>query len=185
MLTKDSEFNRTKACGKSFLQLKIFLTQAPILQGLKWSLPFHIHTDASDYTIGVVLGHKDNSIENAIYFISKNLQRPELIYTVTEKELLAVAYALNKFRHYVTGYQIFFHIDHAAIRYLMNKPTISGRLARWLLLLQEFDITIIDKPGRANVIVDFLSRLQSTTSLKVIDDYFLDENLFSIVAHTP
>ena len=53
-----------------------------------------------------------------------------------EKELLVVVYALNKFRHYITGYPIFVHTNHAAIKYLMKKPTIIGRLARWLLLLQ-------------------------------------------------
>ena len=63
---------------------------------------------------------------------------------MTEKELLVVVYALKKIQHYITGYSIFVHIDHATIKYLMNKPTIIGRLARWLLLLQELDITTID-----------------------------------------
>lgn len=87
----------------------------------------------------------------------------------------------------MSGYQIFIHTDHATIKYLMKKPVISGRLARWLLLLQEFDITIIDKPGRANVVADFLSRLQSAAPVEheVIDDRFPYEHLFSIVAHTP
>lgn len=77
---------------------------------------------------------------------------------VTKKEMLAVIYALNKFRHYITGYKVFVYIDHAGIRYLMNKPSISERLARWILLMQEFDITI-DKMRNANAVADFLSRL--------------------------
>ena len=92
---------------------------------------------------------------------------------MTKKELLAVVYALNKFWHYITGYSIFVHTDHAKIKYLMNKPAITGRLARWLLLLQEFDITIVDKLGRSNVVADYLSRIHhddnDTTS---IDDLF-------------
>ena len=67
---------------------------------------------------------------------------------MTEKEFLAVVYALNKFWHYIIGYPIYVHTNHATIKYLMNKPAITGRLARWLLLLQEFDITIVDKPGK-------------------------------------
>ena len=73
---------------------------------------------------------------------------------MSEKELLAIVYALKKFQHYITGYPIFVHTDHATIKYLMNKPTIIGRLARWLLLLQEFDITIIDKPRKENMVAD-------------------------------
>lgn len=104
LLTKDSQFEWTEASEKSFLQLKDLLTKAPVLQNPKWNLSFHIHADASDFGIGAVLNQKENSVEHAIYFISKNLQGPKLNYTITEKELLAVVYALNKFRHYVTGY---------------------------------------------------------------------------------
>ena len=65
-------------------------------------------------------------VEHAIYYISINLQGAKYNYIVTKKELLAIIYALNKFRHYVIGYQIFVHIDHSTIKYLMNKPTIFG-----------------------------------------------------------
>lgn len=111
----------------------------------------------SDHAIRAVLGYKEDSIEHAIYFINKNLQGAELNYIVTTKELLVVIFALNKFFHYIKGYQIFVHMDHAAIKYLANKPTIIGCLARWLLLLQEFDITIADKPVKSNVVTYFLS----------------------------
>ena len=100
--------------------------------------------------------------------------------------MLAVVYALRKFWHYITGYSIFVHTDHAAIKYLMNKPTITGRLARWLLLLQEFDITIVDKPGRANVVADYLSRIHhDDNDNTLIDDAFPDEYLFHIFVQTP
>jgi hypothetical protein len=91
---------------------------------------------------------------------------------------------LLKFRHYVTGYQVFVHIDHAAIRYLMNKPDINGRIIRWLLLLQQFDLTILDKPGKQNVVADFLSRLTIPTEGDMIDDHFPDEHLFAISTQT-
>lgn len=67
----------------------------------------------------------------------------------------------------------------------MNKSSNSGRLAWWLFLMQEFDINIIDKPGKANVVVDFLSRLQTKYDPTTIDDSFPNENLFSINVHTP
>ena len=59
----------------------------------------------------------------------------ELKYTVTEKEFLVVIYVINKFRHYITGYQVLLYTDHSAITYLANKPITNGRITRWLLLL--------------------------------------------------
>ena len=72
----------------------------------------------------------------------------KLNYIVTEKKFLAVIYAINKFWHYITGYSTFVHTDHSAIKYLMNKSVTNGRVTRWLMLLQEFDITIVDRPGK-------------------------------------
>lgn len=161
MFKKDSEFSWYSECDKSFLQLKKVLTKTPILRGLNWGFPFHIHIDASDYAIRVVLGEKEGAIEHAIYFISKNLQGEKFNYTMSEKDSLAIIYMLNKFRHYITGYEIFVHTDHSTIKYLMNKPVISGRVAKWLFLMQEFDITIVDKPRKVNVVADFLLSTQN------------------------
>eukprot|EP00253_Pinus_taeda_P034176 PITA_34176 len=108
----------------------------------------------------------------------------ELNYTVTEKEFLAIIYAINKFRHYITGYTTFVHTDHSAIKYLMNKSVTNARVTRWLLLLQEFDITIVDRPGKENVVVDFLSRLKTSENIPV-DDSFPDEYLFAVSAYSP
>ena len=70
---------------------------APILRGPNWALPFQIHIDASNKAIGAALGQVDQKLPYAIYFVSKNLSKAELNYTVTEKEFLAVVHALNKF----------------------------------------------------------------------------------------
>ena len=99
----------------AFEHLKQKLSETPILRGPNWSLPFHISTDASNSALGAILGQKENQIHYAIYFISKNLTPAELNYTVTEKEFLAVVHAVNKFRHYITGYEVFIHTDHSTI----------------------------------------------------------------------
>jgi hypothetical protein len=127
LLTKDVEFYWNNECQCVFYILKENLSSAPVLRGLKWNLPFHILTDASDSTIGVVLGQNGNILTYVIYFISKNLSLDELNYTVIEKDFLAVAYAINKFRHYFIGYEVFIHIDHYVVRYLMKKPTTNGK----------------------------------------------------------
>jgi hypothetical protein len=184
LMMKNVEFKWTKFCQEAFSTLKHQLSTAPILRGPDWTLPFHISSDASDTAIGAVLGQEEDHLPYAIYFISKNMSPAELNYTVTEKEFLAVIYAINKFRHYITGYSTFFHTDHSVIKYLMNKPITNARVTRWLLLLQEFDITIVDRPGKENVVADFLSRLTLNDD-NLVDDSFPDEYLFAVSAHSP
>ena len=159
LLGKDVEFKWTDNCQGALDELKDKMVSASILRGPNWALPFHIHIDASNKAIGAALGQVEEKLPYAIYFVRKNLSKVEMNYTVTEKEFLAVVHSLNKFRHYITGYQTFVHTDHAVIRYLMNKPDVNARIIKWLLLLQQFDLTIVDKPGKENVVVDFLSRL--------------------------
>eukprot|EP00253_Pinus_taeda_P021386 PITA_21386 len=184
LLTKDCEFKWDPDCQSAFEALKTRISEAPILRGPNWKLPFHISTDAPDTALGAVLGQKD-LVPYAIYYTSKNLTPTELNYTVTEKEFLAVVHAINKFRHYITGYENFVHTDHSAIRYLMKKPITNGRVTRWLLLLQEFNITVLDRPGKQNTVADFLSRIQNTKEDSPIEDKFPDEYLFAVTTKTP
>ena len=80
--------------------------------------------------VGGALGQKEESRTYAIYFISKKLTVVELNYTTTENEMLAIIHSVNKFWHYITGYEVFVHIDHSSIRYLMNKPITHCRVTR-------------------------------------------------------
>ena len=157
----------------------------PVLEGLKWKLPFHIHSDASDKEIGAILGQQEEKGPYAIYYIRNNFPGPNLNYMVTEKEFLVVVNAVNKFKDYIIGYQVIVHTNHATIRYLMKKIDVSGRVVRWLLLLQEFDFTIMDKPRKHNVVADFLYRLEHTTYQEMIEDAFLEEHLFVVSSKIP
>lgn len=135
LLGKDVEFIWANNCREALDTLKSKLVTTPILRCLNWDLPFHIHTDALNKVIGVALGQIDEKLPYAIYFVTKNLSKAELNYTVTEKELLAVVHSLNKFRHYIIAYQTFVHTNHAIIRYLINKLDVNICIIRWLLLL--------------------------------------------------
>jgi hypothetical protein len=135
LLTKDSDFVWTEDCDASFTRIKELVCSALILRGPDWALPFHIHMNASQTTVGVVLEQQEDKIPYAVYYVSKNLAPTELNYTLTEKEFLVVIYAINKFRHYITKYPTFVHTDHETIRYLMNKPITPVHITRWIFLL--------------------------------------------------
>ena len=101
--------------------------------------------DASDVAVGAVLGQRKNKVFHSIYYASKTLDFAQANYTVTEKEMLALVFAFDKFRSYLVGTKVIVFTDHAAIRYLFNKKDTKPRLIRWILLLQEFDLEIKDR----------------------------------------
>lgn len=137
--------------------------------------------DASDYDVGAVLGQRKERGLHVISYASKTLDNAQENYTTTEKELLAIVYAFDKFISYLVGTKCIVFTDHAAIRYLLSKKEAKPRLIRWILLLQEFDIEIRDKKGVENLDADHLSRIESTESdLVPINDSIPGEQLCEI-----
>jgi hypothetical protein len=142
--------------------------------------------DASDYAVGGVLGQRIDKLPHVIYYASRTLNNAQLNYSTIEKELLAVMFALDKFRSYLLGSKDIVYLDHAALRYLFSKKDAESHLIQWILLLQEVDIEIRDKKGSENVVADHLSRLtvDFTEEATPISETFPDEQLMHI-AHTP
>ena len=91
-----------------------------------------------------MLGQCRDKHHYAISYVSKTLTGPQLNYTTTKKELLAVVFAMDKFRSYLVGAKVIVYTDHAALKYLLTKKDAKARLIRWILLLQEFDLEIRD-----------------------------------------
>jgi hypothetical protein len=108
---------------------------APILVFPDWSKEFHVHLDASSIALGVVIAQPGaRYIDHLLAFASRKLSTTEINYTTTEREGLAMVYTLQKFHHYLLGGHFKIFTDHSALKYLVNKPMLGGRICIWLLL---------------------------------------------------
>ena len=131
LLAKDAVFEFDNVCLDAFETLKIALVSAPVLQPPNWEKPFEIIYDASNFAVGAVLGQRKEDKPYVICYASKLLDDAQINYTTTEKELLAIVYAFDKFRAYLVGQKV--------IVYLLSKKDAKPRILRWILMLQEFD----------------------------------------------
>ncbi|GJZ30014.1 reverse transcriptase domain-containing protein [Tanacetum coccineum] len=187
LLEKETLFIFSKECIEAFNILKKKLTEAPILVAPDWDLPFEIMCDASDYAVGAVLGQRKTKHFQPIHYASKTMTDAQAHYTTTEKELLAVVYAFEKFWPYLVLSKTIVYTDHSALKYLLAKQDAKPRLLWWILLLQEFDVIIRDKKGAENLAADHLSRLenphQGDLKKKEINETFPLETLGMISFH--
>ncbi|RDY02630.1 Retrovirus-related Pol polyprotein from transposon 17.6, partial [Mucuna pruriens] len=143
--------------------------------------------DASNSALGAVLGQRARAGQpvHVIAYASRTMDPAQQNYTTTEKELLAIVFALDKFRSHLLGSKVIVFSNHAALRYLLKKPDTKPRLIRWMLLLQEFNLEIKDKKGAENFVADHLSRIEKGSELMPIRDEFPDEQLLHVKMATP
>nr|GEU44270.1 reverse transcriptase domain-containing protein [Tanacetum cinerariifolium] len=132
-------------------------------------------TFQSDFVIGAVLGQRKTKHFQPIYYASKTMTEAQIHYTTTEKEMLTVVYAFEKFRPYLVLSKSIVYTDQPALKYLLNKQDAKPRLLRWVLLLQEFNITILDKKEYENLAAGHLSRLENPHK-DVLENKDINEN---------
>ncbi|KAL0742243.1 hypothetical protein Bca4012_083756 [Brassica carinata] len=180
LLCKEAAFSFDEDCLEAFKKIKGDLFSAPIVQPPDWDLPFEIMCDASDFAVGAVLGQKKDGKTHVIYYASQTLNDGQMRYATTEKEMLAIVFAFEKFRSYLVGSKAIVYTDHAALRHLLAKKDAKPRLLRWILLLQEFDLEIRDKPGIENEVADHLSRLRIEGGIP-IDEGLRQEHVMAII----
>nr|GEY18984.1 reverse transcriptase domain-containing protein [Tanacetum cinerariifolium] len=121
LLEKDTPFIFSKECVEAFQSLKRKLTEAPILIAPDWDMPFELMCDASDFAIGAVLGQRQEKHFRPIHYASKTMTEAESNYTTTEKEMLAVVYAFEKFRSYLIMNKSTVYTNHSVLKYLFAK----------------------------------------------------------------
>jgi len=137
--------------------------------------------DASSITLEEILTHLgEGDIDQPIAFSRRKLSDSEQNYNTTEREGLAIVYALQKFKHYLLHQHFNIFIDHSSLKYLVNKPMLEGRICRWLFLFQEFDFEVVVKHGRLNAGPNHLSSITNGEEPNNLEDNVFDAQLFSV-----
>ena len=155
---KESPLVWTPECQKAFEELKEKLIGPEIMAYPHDAGNFIIDTDASDFGIGAVLSQIQNEVPKVIAYASRSLNKSERNYCVTDKELLALKYFIEYFKHYLLGRQFLARTDHQALIWLFSLREPKGRIARWIEILSAYQFSIEYRPGKRHGNADAMSR---------------------------
>ena len=156
---------------KAFEALKLALCSAPVLARPDFSRPFEIQCDASEVALEAVLTQKNEAgEEHPILYLSRTLNKHKLNYRVSEKELLAVVWSIEKLRPYIEGYHFTVVTDHSALMWLKKLKDPTGRLARWAIELQQWDFEIVHRKGSQYQFPDASSRIHDGGIVKAFEE---------------
>lgn len=155
---KNVKFHWSDRQEEAFRSIKEHLVSAPVLSCPDFSLPFIVQTDASGFGLGAILSQKHPEGEKVICYLSRSLTKCERQYSTTERECLAVVWAIEKLRPYIEGSHFTVVTDHWSLKWLANLKEPNGRLARWSVKLQQYDFDVIHRKGAEHNGPDMLSR---------------------------
>jgi hypothetical protein len=153
------KFEWTEECQKSFEKLRDALTSAPVLTIADPNKHYILHTDASDFAMGAILMQEDaNGDLHVIAYASKTFNDAQKNYDTTDREALAVVWALEHFNTYCEGHKYTLLTDHQALSYIKSNKNEKKRIHRLALKLANYDVQLYYKPGKENHMADLLSR---------------------------
>lgn len=158
MLQKNRSFVWGPEEDTAFVKLKEALCKTPVLRSPDFNLPFKIYCDGSSLGTGGILVQDFSDGEHVIAYCSKTLKAREQKFSATELECLAVLHAVETFRPYIERYKFEVITDHNALLWLHKLKNPTGRLARWAVHLQQFDMKITHRKGSTMQAPDALSR---------------------------
>jgi hypothetical protein len=165
LLKKDVAWKWTEEAQEAFNTLKEKLSEFPIPRRLDFSKVFILHTDWSALGIGAIIGQLDEEgKEYVIAYASRSNNKAESNYSSYEGECLVVVWVVIHFRPYLYGTNFTLYTDHQPIKWLMTNDKLTGKLARWALILQEYEFKVIHQPGITHQNADTMSRRPLTTS---------------------
>lgn len=156
-LLKKEGFKLSDEASNAFCWLKLAMTTVPVLRLPDFSKPFVVETDASGTGIGAVLSQENRPVA----FISKAFSSSGRVKSVYERELLAIVFAVTKWRHYLTGNQFTIRTDQKSLRHLLEQRAVSVEQQKWASKLLGLNYTIEYRPGKENRVADALSRQQA------------------------
>ncbi|CAD6189835.1 unnamed protein product [Caenorhabditis auriculariae] len=157
---KDVPFEWTSTTEEAFETLKQKLVTCPVLQGPAIDQPFILESDASGIAVGAVLLQRKSPEEppHVIAYASRKLNKAERNYPPIESEALALVFAVTQFRTYILGLKTTAIVDHKPLTTLLRRRDLIGRLAKYQLVLSEYNLEIVYRPGPENFVGDALSR---------------------------
>ena len=159
LLGESTKFEFTEECKTAFEKLKQALVTAPILRYPDFDKEFFLYGDSSDYSIGYILGQKDDEGKEVVIHYGGCVLRPaEINYPITHNEGLALVEGIKYYHIYLTGRKFTVLTDHQTLKSLQTNKDVSGRLARWVIHLQGYDFDTVYEPGKKHGNVDALSR---------------------------
>ncbi|RVW60925.1 Retrovirus-related Pol polyprotein from transposon 17.6 [Vitis vinifera] len=169
-------------CQFAFEKIKEYLLSPPVLVPPTPGRPLLLYLSVSDMALGCMLAQIDDlGKERAIYYLSKRMLEYEMKYVMIERLCLALVWATRRLRHYMTEYSTF-DIPLDPLRYLFDRPALTGRLMRWLVLLTEFDIQYVSQKSiKGSIVADHLASLP-TSEDRPVDDDFPDEEFVAMTS---
>lgn len=163
-LTRKGAFRWTEEAQQVFEKLKEVMSSCPVLSLPDFDQPFVLECDASSDGIGAVLMQN----KHPIVYESRKLNKLEKLYSIYDKEMLAIMHALTKFRQNLVGSRFVVKTDHNSLRYFLGQKDLNDRQQKWISKIQAYDFEIEYVKGKNNVVADALSRRPEINALSVI-----------------